>query len=44
MTLFGIFNVNYLEKMIEKNKDEDDEKKHNLFKGTMLLRNEDVFN
>ena len=44
MTLFSIIDINYLEKMIEENKDEDDEKKHNLFKGTMLLRNEDVFN
>ena len=43
MTLSGVMNISYLEKMIELNANEDNEES-NIFKGTMILRNEDVFN
>ena len=44
MTLFSIIDINYLEQMIEKNEDNEDEEQNINFKGTMILRNEDVFN
>ena len=45
MTLFSIMDINHLEKMIEKNKNEDNEKEpNNIFLATMIHNNEDVFN
>ena len=40
--LSGVIDINYLEKMIENNSKEDNEE-NNIFKTTMILRNEDVF-
>ena len=44
MTLFSILDIHYLELMIEKNEDNEEEEQYINFKGTMILRNEDVFN
>ena len=45
MTLFSIMDINILETMIEKNKDEETEKEpNNVFLATMIHNNEDVFN
>ena len=41
--LSGIIDINYLEKMIESNSKEEDNEENNIFKTTMILRNEDVF-
>lgn len=43
MTLSGVIDINYLETMIEKNSNEDSIEK-NMFKATMIHRNEAVFN
>ena len=43
MTLEGIIDINYLEKMIKSNNDEDnDDTQNQLFKATMILRNEEL--
>ena len=39
-----ILDIHYLEQMIEKNEDNEEEEQYINFKGTMVLRNEDVFN
>ena len=41
--LSGVIDINYLEKMIERNSREEDNEENNIFKTTMMLRNEDVF-
>ena len=43
MTLSGIIDIDYLEKMIESNNDEDiDDHRNQFFKATMILRNENL--
>ena len=47
MTLSGILDINYIEKMIKLNSEENaenEEEQGSIFKATMILRNEDVFN
>ena len=45
MTLAGVLNIDYIDKMVAKNSNEEnEEEQNNLFKRTMILRNEDVFN
>ena len=45
MTLSGIIDMNYLEKMIESNNDEDNvDNQNKFFKATMILRNENLMN
>ena len=49
MTLYGVLDKTYLEKAIEKkenegNEEEQNEEEDKIFKTTMILRNEDVFN